>query len=61
MQTLQRLQDCGLTLNLPKCTFDQPEIELFGIKFSAEGMSPTQEKAEALLHVPPPTSVAEVR
>ena len=27
-QTLQRFQDCGLTLNLFKCKFDQPEIEL---------------------------------
>ena len=43
-QTSQRLQDCGLTLNLPKCEFDQPAIEFFGMKFSAEGMSPTQEK-----------------
>ena len=60
-QTLQRFQDCGLTLNLPKCKFDQPEIEFFGMKFSAEGMSPTLEKVEALLQVPPPTSVAEVR
>ena len=60
-QTLQRFQDCGLTLNLSKCKFDQPEIEFFGMKFSTERMSPTLEKVEALLQVPPPTSVAEVR
>ena len=51
-QTLQGLQDCGLTLNLLKCKFDQLEIEFFGMK---------HEKVEALLQVPPPTSVAEVR
>ena len=49
-----------IALNLPKCKFDQPEIEFFGIKFSAEGMSPTQEKVEALLQVLPLTLVAEV-
>ncbi|CAB4003123.1 Transposon Ty3-I Gag-Pol poly [Paramuricea clavata] len=60
-QVLQRFEDCGLTLGLPKCKFDQPEIEFFGMKFSAAGMSPTADKVKALIEAPAPTSVAEVR
>jgi hypothetical protein len=48
-------------LGLPKCNFDQPEIEFFGMKFSAAGMSPTADKVKALIKAPAPTSVAEVR
>ena len=40
-QVLHRLEDCGLTPGLPNCQFDRPQIEFFGIKFSAKGMSPT--------------------
>ena len=60
-QVLQRFEDCGLTLGLPKCNFDQPQIEFFGMKFSAAGMSPTADKVKALIEAPAPTSVAEVR
>jgi hypothetical protein len=60
-QALQRFEDCGLTLGLPKCNFDQPEIEFFGMKFSAAGMSPTADKVKALIEAPAPTSFAEVR
>ena len=35
-RVLQRLQDCGLTLNQKKCIFDQSEVIFFGMKFSGE-------------------------
>ena len=60
-QVLQRFEDCGLTLGLPKCQFDQSEIEFFGMKFSAEGMAPAEEKVKALMQAPAPQSSAEVR
>ena len=60
-QVLQRLEDCGLTLGLPKCQFDRPEIEFFGMKFSAKGMSPTDDRVKALIEAPPPATVGEVR
>ena len=60
-QVLQRFEDCGLTLGLSKCKFNQSEIEYFGMKFSEEGMSPTADKVKALIEAPPPTSVQEVR
>ena len=37
-QVLQQFEDSGLTLGLPKCQFDQTEIEFFGTKLLAEGM-----------------------
>ena len=60
-QVLQRLEDCGLTLGLSKCQFDRPEIEFFGTKFSAKGMSPTDDRVKALVEAPPPATVGEVR
>ena len=60
-QVLQRLEDCGLTLGLSKCQFDRPEIEFFGMKFSAKGMSPTDDRVKALVETPPPATVGEVR
>ena len=37
MQVLQRLDDCGLTLGMSKCSFNQPEIKFFGMTFSSAG------------------------
>ena len=51
-QVLQRFEDCGLILGLPKCKFNQSEIEFFGMKFSAAGMSPTEDKVKALIEAP---------
>ena len=59
-RVLQRFEDCGLTLGLPKCRFDQSEIEFFGMKFSAEGMAPTADKVEALLQASAHQSCAGV-
>ena len=60
-QVLQRLEDCGLTLGRKKCKFDQAEIEFFGMKFTAAGMAPTQDRVTALFEAPAPTTVSEVR
>ena len=60
-QVLQRLVDCGLTLGLPKCQFEHPVIEFFGMKFSGKGMSPTDDRVKALIEAPPPATVGEVR
>ena len=60
-RVLQRLNDCNLTLNHNKCTFDVPKIEFFGVIFSKEGMSPSPEKTQALDNASKPTNTAEVR
>ncbi|XP_065067008.1 uncharacterized protein K02A2.6-like [Rhopilema esculentum] len=61
MQVLQRLEDCGLTLGMSKCSFNQPEIKFFGMTFSSAGMSPSPDKVQALHDAQPPASAAEVR
>ena len=43
VRVLQRLQDSGLNLNLQKCITSVPQIEFFGVVFSAQGAAPTQE------------------
>ena len=47
-QTLCRLNESGLTINLTKCEFNKPSIEFFGYIFSADGLAPTPEKVKAL-------------
>ena len=60
-QVLQRLANCRLTLKLPKCVFDKPRINFFGVISSHEGLAPAPEKSQALLQAPKPQSVAKVR
>ncbi|KAK3700539.1 hypothetical protein QZH41_000759 [Actinostola sp. cb2023] len=60
-QTLQRLQDSGLTLNKEKCVFSVSELVFFGFKVSAAGLSPDQKKIDAVKEARAPTNAAEVR
>ena len=60
MQVLQRLDDCGLTLGMSKCSFNKPEIKFFGMTFSSAGMSPSPDKVQALHDAQSPASAAEV-
>ena len=45
---LKRLNDNGLTINVPKCKFSTNEIDFFGFKFSDKGLSADPKKVEAL-------------
>jgi len=47
-QTLQRLREKNLTVNLKKCKFLQDELAYIGHKLSATGVSPDKEKVEAI-------------
>ena len=58
---LQRLQDKGLTLNPEKCVLKQKELEFFGMKFSSEGISITDEKVKALKEAKLPITQSELR
>ena len=61
IQTVVRLSDCGLTANLPKCIFDKPKLEFFGLVFSEQGTSPSEEKVNAIKNLDTPKSASEVR
>lgn len=61
LAVLERLNASGLTVNLSKCEFCKRKIEFFGVVFSAEGMSPSAGRVEALNSVSSPKNVNEVR
>lgn len=58
---LQRLQENGLRLNLPKCRFFVESVQYLGHEISAKGISKTKERVQDILTVPTPTSIREVR
>ena len=60
-QVLERLQENGLTANLPKCEFRKPKMEFYGMVFSKDGIEPDPKKVDALIMMTPPTSVGEVQ
>ena len=60
-QVLQRLQENGLTANLPKCEFRKPNMDFYGMVFSKDGIEPDPKKVDALIMMTPPTSVGEVQ
>ena len=57
----QRLEDNGLTVNAPKCEFNQPRLNFYGYVFSKNGISPDPQKITAIQTLTPPTTKAEVR
>ncbi|XP_064479163.1 uncharacterized protein K02A2.6-like [Ornithodoros turicata] len=59
--TLGRLHVTGVTINVSKCSFSQPELRFFGYPFSAAGISPDPSKVEAFCQLQPPTDVHELR
>jgi hypothetical protein len=58
---LQRLQESKLTLNRDKCVFSVSTIKALGHVISSKGVSPDPDKVKAILDIPVPTNVAEVR
>ena len=50
----------GLTFNPKKCKFRVPELQFYGLVFSAEGVKPAPAKVEALKKMSPPRNAAEV-
>ena len=60
-QTLRRLHESGLTVNLTKCEFNKPSIEFFGYIFSADGLAPAPEKVKALQDAAEPRNPTELR
>ena len=61
MAVLEYLEESGLTLNLNKCEFYMDEITFFGLRFTKDGISPTEDRCRALREVKEPTNVKELR
>ncbi len=60
-QVLMRLSKEGLTLNKEKCEFAKSKLMFLGHSLSTEGAKPDPGKVKAILDMPEPTCVADVR
>ena len=58
---LKRLEESKLTLNTSKCLFSVTTVKALGQVISAEGVFPDPEKVKAIINIPTPKNVAEVR
>ena len=58
---LERLTNAGVTLNIEKCTFRVPKITFLGNVVSANGIEVDPEKVAAVVNLPAPKNVHEVR
>jgi hypothetical protein len=58
---LDTLAEAGLTVKLTKCEFGKKKIELLGYTVSAKGISPQEDKVEAIRDMKPPTDVKGVQ
>ena len=59
-KVLETLAENGLTLNVDKCHFNKSEIPFWGMRVSAQGVSPDPSRVEALRDAAPPQSKKEV-
>ncbi|XP_047987090.1 uncharacterized protein LOC125226951, partial [Leguminivora glycinivorella] len=60
-QVLERLDKYGVTLNVDKCEFGRRKINFLGYEVSSDGISPTQERIQAISNYPKPKTVCELR
>ena len=59
--TLQRARENNLTFRLSKCIFAQPEVPYTGFILTGEGVKVQPQKVKAILNMPQPTNIDEVR
>lgn len=60
-EVINRLTRAGLTLNKEKCIFCKPELKYLGYVVNSSGLLVDPEKIEAILNIPIPKSVTEIR
>ena len=60
-KVLERLSEAGVTLNNDKCTFRVPKIKFLGNVVSANGIEVDPDKVAAVVNLPAPKNVHEVR
>ena len=60
-RVLGRLKTHGITVRKSKCVFMANSVEFLGHRIDAEGLHPLESKIEAMVKVPPPKNVAELK
>ena len=58
---LKRIEAVGVTLNLEKCEFAQPQVIFLGHVIDKSGIHADPNKTTAIINMCPPTSVSELR
>ena len=57
---LSRLEAAGLTINLGKCNFAQPQLTYLGYTINSQGIKPVMKKLQAISNFPPPSRPKEL-
>ena len=60
-KVLDRLNKAGLRLNAGKCYFKRESVKYLGYRIDAQGLHPLEEKVHALVSVPAPENVTELK
>jgi len=60
-KVLRRLSENNITLNKEKCEFGKSSVVFLGHEISAEGIKPDINKIKAVLDMPPPKNIHELR
>lgn len=60
-EVINRLVQAGLTLNREKCVFCKDELKYLGYVVNSSGLLVDPDKIKAILDIPPPKNVSEVR
>jgi hypothetical protein len=58
---LDRLKSLGLTVNKEKCKFGETKLDFYGLNFSENGISITEQKLKALKVAKSPITASELR
>ena len=58
---LNRLKECGLTLNGGKCKFRLPRLTFYGHDLGKQGITPSEEKIDAIVNAQSPKNASEIR
>lgn len=56
-----RLKEAGLVVSVDKCHFCKPELKYLGYVVDSRGLKPDPEKVQAIVNIPPPQSITEIR
>ena len=60
-KVLERLNQAGIKLKMKKCEFGKSKVEYLGHVVSAEGISPSQSKMEAIQNAPDNSNVTKMK
>ena len=60
-EVLLRLEQENLAISLHKCEFAQTEVEWLGFNITKTGTTPLIKKTQAILEIPPPKTLNELR